>query len=300
MPKIHSGAMGENDDAGPDGKSYVDAAVAAGQRSRTIISIVLVLMVLTFTSLRNNYEPNWNYTRIQLYEELYDCLKANDFGHARCAPLRERIGQIEGRLAVADDMTKLAANAEVELRGQYSSEDFPSLNETKIDEVKKRYETLISKESNAVVAIPVLGSQIDFNDLWMVSGVIMFFLLYMLYASIEQEYRSVKFIAEHKKSYLDLVIMNQVMPLLRVHGNRVLYVVQTIILLSPTWLYLYVFWSDWDTYEVSLAFVGRLRTIIEYFVEGTIVVAVIYVNIRCVRAQAKLQQVLHAGGRGSW
>jgi hypothetical protein len=255
-------------------------------------------MVLTFTSLRNNYEPAWNYERIQVYEDLYDCLKANDLGDAKCAPFRERIGQIEGRPAVANDVTKFAANAEVELRGQYGSESFQSLNETKLDEVKKRYEALISKESNAVIVMPVLGSQIDFNDLWMVSGVIMFFLLYMLYASIEQEYRSVKFIAEHKKSYLDLVIMNQVMPLLRVQGNRVLhrvlYLVQAIILLSPALLYLYVFWSDWDTYEVSLAFVGRLRTITEYFFEGAILVAVIYINIRCLIAQTKLQQMLGA------
>src|SRR5262245_5798934 len=140
MPKIHSGAEEENDDTGPDGKSYVDAVVAAGQRSRTIISIVLVLMVLIFTSLRNNYEPAWNYERIQVYEDLYDCLKADDFDHAKCAPLKVRIEQIEGRPAVADDVKKFAANAEVELRGQYGSESFQSLNETKIDEVKKRYE----------------------------------------------------------------------------------------------------------------------------------------------------------------
>jgi hypothetical protein len=286
-------ATKKRDEAGPDGSSYVEAVIAAGQRSRAIISVVLVLMVLTFTSLRNNYEPAWNYTRIQVYEDLYDCLSSNDFNHANCAALKMRIEVIKGRQPVASDVKEFADNAEIELRGEFGSGDFRSVNQTKMEEVKKRYEALISKDAEgAAIAIPVLGSQIDFNDLWLVSGVIMFFLLYMLYASIEQEYRNVRFIAEHKRSYLQLVVMNQVLSVLRAQNNPIAASAQKLVWLSPALLYIYLFWSDLHTYQVSVAFVGRARTIGEYFFEGVTVLAVVYANVRCVMAQAKLQEVL--------
>jgi hypothetical protein len=35
------------------------------------------------------------------------------------------------------------------------------------------------------ISIPLLGSFIDVNDLWLVSGVVMLFLLYLLGASLE-------------------------------------------------------------------------------------------------------------------
>ncbi len=196
----------------PDGKIYLDAVLSAGRRSRAIISIALILIVFTFTSLRNNYEPDWNYAYIQLYEDLHDCLTQTDLNHAKCGPLKNRIEEVKHRPARADDVVEFAHDVEIELRGKYSDADFYSINETKIKELETRYTALSSRDAeDELISIPVLGSQINFNDLWLVSGVLMFCLLYALRASLEQEYRNAKFIVDHKPHYRDLLVMNQVL-----------------------------------------------------------------------------------------
>jgi hypothetical protein len=285
--------MASQERSGPDGKSCVDAVVAAGQRSRALISIVIVLMVLTFTSLRNNYEPAWNYIRVQLYEDLYDCLKQGDFNHIRCSSLKERIERIEGRGARVDDVTKFAATAEIELKGKFGDENFQSLNGTKIKELQTRFNALIAKDAEGeTITIPVLGSQIDYNDLWLVSGVVMFCLLYMLYASLEQEYRNVKYVAENRPEFLDLVFMYQVSPALRLDVRPITTIAQNLLWLTPTGLYLYLFISDVATYPLSVAFAGSSRAIVEYFFEAVTVVAVIYADFRCMLSQSNLRKLL--------
>jgi hypothetical protein len=281
------------DDSGPDGRSYVDAVVAAGQRSRTIISIIIVLMVLTFTSLRINYEPAWTYLQIQLYEDLYDCLKQNNLADDRCTPVRIRISDMEGRVAQADDITEFAGNVDIKLRGQFGTDQFTTLNATKINELDARIKALVEKDTTgAVISIPVLGSQIDFNDLWIVSGGVMLCLLYMLYASIEQERRNVEFIASEKKQYLTLMFMNLVLPSPQMQENAASTFIKRLAWLSPSLLYIYFFWADLYYYYFSFVLLGRQRSVIEYCVETIFVLFGIYYNILCLNAQTKLERAV--------
>jgi hypothetical protein len=200
---------------------------------------------------------------------------------------------LEGRNARADDVTKFAANAEIELKGNFGDENFQSLNGTKIKELETRFNALVVKDAEGeTVTIPVLGSQIDFNDLWLVSGVVMVCLLYALFASLEQEYRNVKYVAENKPEFLDLVFMYQVSPALRLDAKPVITIAQNLLWLTPTALYLYLFWSDVMTYSLSVAFAGSSRAIVEYFFEAATVVAVIYVDFRCMLSQSSLRKLL--------
>src|ERR1700719_1730740 len=62
----------------PDGKSYVDAVTAAGQRSRTLIYFILILTVLTFAAERNSYGPDWAEQRYRTREQIYACYIRNE------------------------------------------------------------------------------------------------------------------------------------------------------------------------------------------------------------------------------
>lgn len=275
----------------PDGKSYLDAVVAAGQRSRAIIFIVLLLMVFTFTSIRNNYDPAWNYTFIQLYEDLHDCLVKNNFDDPQCNLLKDRIKELEGRPARAEDVVSFAQEAQIDLNGEFGASNFGVLNATKIKEIETRYNALIAKEATSeAIAIPLLASEVDYNDLWLVSGVIMFCLLCALYASREQEFRNAKYIFNYKPQYADLVIMNQVLSW-QSDVKPITKFIQALFWLLPTYLYLYLFYSDLETYSLSVIIVGRSRSIIEYFIEGMMVIAVICANILCLRSQYKLRNL---------
>jgi hypothetical protein len=57
----------------PKGESYVEAVTAAGQRSRAMVYFILILSVLTFAALRENYGPNWTKQRYQTSQDLQDC-----------------------------------------------------------------------------------------------------------------------------------------------------------------------------------------------------------------------------------
>jgi hypothetical protein len=241
---------------------------------------------------------NSTYRPVQISGAGSDCLKQGNFNDIGCSGLRQRIERIEGRSARADDITKFAANAEVELKGHFGDENFHSLNGTKIKELETRFNALVVKDAEGeTITIPVLGSQIDFNDLWLVSGVVMFCLLYALYASLEQEYRNVKYVAENKPEFLDLVFMHQVSPALGLDAKPVTTMTQNLLWLTPTGLYLYLFWSDVVTYPLSVAFVGSSRAIVEYFFEAVTVVAVIYVDFRCMLSRSNLRKLLLGYGK---
>jgi hypothetical protein len=277
----------------PDGKYYVDAVILAGQRSRAIISIVLILLVFTLTAIRNNYDPAWKYTLIQLYEDLHDCLLQNNFDDPKCKPLKDRIEQLKRRPARVEDVLSFATDAEFFLQGAYGDRDFARLNETKIKEIETRYNALIAKEATSeAISIPLLGSEIDYNDIWLVSGVFMFWLLLALYASSEQEYRNLRFIFEQKPQYADLVIMHQVLHLLS-GIKSVGRIVLALVWMMPTYLYLYLFYTDLDTYSLSVISVGRSRTHVEYGLEAITVIGVILANIGCLRSQIRLLGLLN-------
>lgn len=276
-------------DNGPDGKSCVDAAVAAGQRSRAIIFIILLLMVFTLTSIRNNYDPAWDYTLIQIYEDLHDCLVQNNLEDPRCSPLKDRIEDLMGRPPRKDDVVTFAEDAQIDLNGDFGAADFGSLNATKIKELETRYNALIAKDATSeAISIPLLSSFVDYNDLWLVSGIIMFCLLFALNASFGQELRNGKYIFERKPLYADLLIMNQLITLQSASRSAVR-VLQAIVWLLPTYLYLYLFYTDLDTYDLSVIMVGQSRSLLEYSLEGATVIGVVIANILCFRTQLVLR-----------
>jgi hypothetical protein len=270
---------------------YLDTVTSAGYRSRAIISVVLLLLVFTLTSLRNNYDPAWNYTLIQVYEDLRDCLVQKTFDDPKCTPLKERIEQFEGRPAQTEDVINFAENVEIELTGKYGDPNFLTLNETKIKEIESRYNALIAKDATSdAISIPFFGSIVDYNDLWLVSGVIMIFLLSALYLSLEQERRNAKYIFDRKHSYWDLVVMNQVLWVRR--PRLFAKILLSVVWLMPTFLYLYLFYSDLDTYDLSVITIGRSRSNLEYFLEGATVALVVYTNLICLLSLHRLRRLI--------
>jgi hypothetical protein len=280
-------------DDSPSGQAYVDTVVGAGQRSRALIYSIVVLMVLTFTCERVTYKPEWLATQISIYEDLNLCLKSNTFAHKKCDPLRSRIERFEGRAAQADDVIAFADTLEIGLTGPFGAPDFTELNKPAIDDTDERIKQMIAGDiSNETITIPVLGSHIDVNDLWIVTGVGMLFLLYMLYASLRQEIRNIDFLKREKKEYLSLVLMNQVLTVPGAPQNCGVKFVERSIWLGPSLIYLYVVYADMMYYNFSFIVVGRERLIIELFVELIALALVVYYNVLCLRAQIGLEEMI--------
>ena len=143
-----------------------------------------------------------------------------------------------------------------------------------------------------LVNIPVAGSQIDVNDLWLVSGVAMFFLLYFLRASLEQEFRNIKYVLDNKKEFSELVVMTQVFTPVASGVGGIFKGLYLAIWMLPGLLYCYVLYFDLYTYKAAAIYLGQNQLIKELFFETITVVAVGYMNLKCLLSQIRLQELL--------
>lgn len=287
----------------PDGKSYVDAVIAAGQRSRALIYFILILAVLTFASIRNSYSPDWVEQEFLTYAEVLDC-----YANSNCNEWDDRLVTAGFMPADANEQQKTMARHQVD---QDFGEDFEGLrpakrtkttssardpnasvslhrrqSETDIENLQKR------DLDNDTITIPILGSVIDINDLWIVSGVLMFFLLHFLRASLEQEYRNISFIIKHKPEFATLAVINQVLVPHALNIGSFGRILELCVGLLPSIVYSYLCYLDLNTTSASLIYVGQLRTYVEYALECALVLMVIYVNVRCLYVQTRIRDLI--------
>ena len=60
----------------------------------------------------------------------------------------------------------------------------------------------------------------------------------------------------------------------------------------PAWLYLYLLYFDLHTLHVSIAYVGKFRTYLEYAFEILAVAVILRLNYKCVRSQYRLRDLI--------
>jgi hypothetical protein len=290
----------------PDGKSYVDAVTAAGQRSRTLIYFILILTVLTFATERNDYAPDWLQQRYQTLEAVYACHLLNDCADlekrlVKAGKLRKNSSDDEKRKAsqiaagiLEIDLEKLGQPAKLAAPAASAAPAGADIDNWRRREFSLEIETMIKKDTdNDTITLPVLGSSIDINDLWIVSGGMMFFLLYFLRASQKQEERNIRYIQARKNDeFDDLVAMNQV---LSPHSLDVGLFGKTLewgFGLLPSFLYLYLAAVDLVTLDISFLYVGRTETFVENAIELLLVGAVVYNNIHCLVNQQNIRELI--------
>jgi hypothetical protein len=286
----------------PDGKSYVDAVTAAGQRSRALIYFILILTVLSFATVRNDYAPDWVQRRYQTLEEVYAChllndctdfekrlVKAGNLGENPCDKEKRKALQIAACL-LKIDLEKLGRQAKPAASTAPVDADIDNWNRR---EFKVKVDALIKRDTdNDTITLPLLGAWIDINDLWIVSGGMMFFLLYFLRTSQNQEERNIRYILSNKREFMDLVAMNQVLSPHAIGLGLVGKSVEWCFGLLPSFLYVYLAYLDWDSIAVSFLYVGKCRTYVEYGLESLLILFVIYNNVMCLWNQDRIRNLI--------
>lgn len=289
----------------PDGKSYVDAVTAAGQRSRTLIYFIVILTVLTFATERNDYSPDWVSLRYGLREALYTC-----YVREQCYDLDKRLiesGLVgrSGPFQYGRQRASKALGIDFEsLRPKPNTNPAPAAignsaaPGTELDNWPRRElvlttEALIKRDmDNNTITLPVLGSSIDINDLWMASGGMMFFLLYFLRTSQKQEERNIKYIQARKKEFDDLVVMTQVLSPHSLEVGTLGKMVEWGFGLMPSFLYLYLAVQDWRSFDLSILYLGQTETFVEYAIELLLVGFVVYNNVQCLMNQQNIRKLI--------
>lgn len=277
---------------------YVSAVAAAAERSLRVIYFILILVILTFASIKNNYDPGWMLTRAQRQQDLYNCLKVNDIKSPDCARIKVRAiraGYAERKESGELDykILKMAADGGWNLDGELGTETFPKKNEFLISEIGKRATQYSIKVVDLyTITIPLLGSSIDINDLWLISGVVMMFLLYLLRASLEQERRNICYVRDRKSEFIDVVVMSQVLSVLSVKMNPVFRVIEGAIWLTPTFLYIWLLCIDYSTIQAGQLLLEGYGLLFSVLPEFLAVVLVGYFNVRCLMSHFAIRNLI--------
>jgi hypothetical protein len=277
----------------PGGENYLDALTTAGQRSRSIIYLTLLIVILTFTATRNNIAPSWTWAKSVLYGNILQCLKAPAPTAAHCETLAKKMGKNLATLTWPEITDFANTSFDVLLIGTPGTKEFAEVNALKLKEMRWQHEGMMKKGIDQTsLSVPLFGATIDFEDLWLVSTVSLALLLYFLWSSIEQEHRIVSSIAERKRGYLELMLLSQDRSWLRASAR--LQVVRSVLWLLPTAIAGYLLFNDLSGYRLSVILGGGpCRAVIEYGIEVVAVAAVAYLNIRSLLAETRLQGFLH-------
>jgi hypothetical protein len=293
----------------PDGKSYVDAVTAAGQRSRALIYFILILTVLTFATERNNYAPDWMQQRYQTREQIYACYTRNECTAAldkrlfTAGLVPEHPSGDQRRTALQSAAKTLDIDLESLRPAKRDTNPAPPAESsapsgTDADNWNRReftlnIEAMIKRDTDDdTITLPLLGATIDINDLWMVSGGMMFFLLYFLRTSQKQEERNIRYIHAHKDEFDNLVAMNQVLSPHSLDVGPLGKMLEWGFGLMPSFLYLYLAYEDWGTLDISFLYVGRTETYVENAIELLLVGVVVYNNVRCLMNQHNIRELI--------
>lgn len=274
----------------PDGKSYVAAAADASARSRNFLYFIFILVLLTASSIRNQYTPDWMEKRAANLQNLYLCLKADAQNKKAACKEFEDKAKKAGYGSISEAADKLLTH---NYTGEIGESDFLAKNSITFDEMKLRIESYLKKDiEEYTIQIPLWGSSIDINDLWILSAFGMSFLLYLYRASLEGEYRIITYIRDTRPQFAELVTMSQVLSILSIGEGAFYRYLEKFLYLLPTWLNCYLLWQDLQTYKISVMDVAWTQTLVEYGLEIVMVATVVFLNFKCLGSQKKVREAV--------
>jgi hypothetical protein len=153
--------------------------------------------------------------------------------------------------------------------------------------LRKATELVKSRLAAYKLHIPVFGDFLDVNDFWLISGLLIPFLLLILVAHLERQlanYRKAEAVCPNN-TCRDLLIMSQVFVLPREDKARSIRVTQRILLITicfmPAILNLIIVWFDFTLNKGYFLLLGSTGTYIEFALRVISLFAVTYLGYRC-------------------
>jgi hypothetical protein len=169
-----------------DFKPYLEAAIVASQRVRSIIYILIIALIAIFAAYRNTAQPDWLDSRLQQLQMAYscmqekqntpDCTKAVEY--AKGFMYQSLNGSPASSSSAKYDIQKIILN------------NNPSPTDLSEEGRELRYQIdmlMKQRTENLSVRFPVLGLVMDMNDLGWVSGITLLVLMYIFLLALARE-----------------------------------------------------------------------------------------------------------------
>ncbi len=254
-----------------DFKPYLDAVNAGSNRTRSTVYVLVAMTVIILTGYRNTTSPDWLDQRLAKFQMTSACVKENSLTECITSAPSQSPECVEAITYSKDFL--------------FSDKDNPLLLKREFcTELDGQIAALTKLRTEALsIRLPFFGMVIDVNDLGLISGVFLAFILSVLYVGIDRETDNLNRAMqrakgattdERKKENLELLLMTQVLASKKgaTYGVHILLLVVVLI-------YGLVFWSDLTTYPIAVTLEGRPRALMETAFD---VIVFVIVVILCV------------------
>lgn len=194
-----------------DFKPYLDAVNAGSNRTRATVYVLLALAVLVLTGYRYTTSPDWLDQRLAQFQLASACVKDQSWGESSCVTSSPRQS---GKCLEAINYSKKFLYSNKEPDPILMKQEFCA-------ELSEQINILIRQRTEALsMRLPFFGVVIDMNDLGLIIGVFMAFVLYVFCIELDREVdnldraidRAMQAQSESKqKENLELLLMTQVL-----------------------------------------------------------------------------------------
>jgi hypothetical protein len=222
-----------------DFKTYVDIVTKAGDRSRSVIYVCLIVTFCIAATILNTYVPAWNNARFIKIQTALVCWEQKTVS-AHCADAIEYAGFRGFKL--------LTGNG-----------DFVSKDSEVVRELKKRVDDLSEKDLNQnSFTVPFFNASIDVNDLWVLTGGVVTFLYFLIASCLAQEVEALALAAKYAINpyKAELLLSTGVL------GRHSALLRGGIVLFLPLLVTAYALLDFWGTYKIGYDLVGKPLTLV--------------------------------------
>lgn len=255
-----------------DFKPYLEAANIASDRTRSTVYVLVVAVVIVFTTYRQTIFPDWLDARLLMLQTAAACLKEKTENTATCDP------------AVNYSKEFLYAGQGNELLYRQGFE--ADLREQINIFLKLRTEALSLR-------LPFFGVAIDVNDLGVIGGFFLVSILYILHAWLYREGDNLKRAMRKagtpddpkQKEHLEHLLMTQVLASRKGKTIGVFFLLVGVLVVHG-----FVLRSDIRTYRIGAALQGSGWALFETLLDILFFVFVLILSVLCGYQQWKLDK----------
>ncbi len=258
-------------------KLYLDAVSSASQRTRSTIYVLVAIGVLTLTAYRNTSKPDWVDSRLAHLQLASACVERGELFTLDCS--------------VAIDYSRSF------LFSGRSHEFLLADGKEFKDELKQQIQAFIKIRTDALsLRLPFFGVVIDMNDLGLITGVFLSFVLYVFQAGLHREVdnlnRSKKRAAEattfqKRKERLELLLMTQVLA-----SRKGITIGVHVLLIAVLLVHGAVVRDDWLTSGTAIALQGPFWGTWETRIDVGFFLLVISLTVLCSLRQRALDRTI--------
>lgn len=261
-----------------DFRPYLEAANLASLRTRSTAYVLVVAVVIIFTTYRHTITPDWLDARLTKLQTAFVCMTEKlDLDQPK---------QCEDAVKYSRDLLYTGKGAELPRGDAFRTE------------LREQISILIRLRTEALtLRLPFVGMAVDSNDLGLLGGIFLTSILYILHAWLYREVDNLKrakdktkTLSEGKrKEHLEHLLMTQVLT-----SRKGITVGVFLLLAGVVAMHWFVLRSDLETYGIAETLQGSWGANLETILDKTFFAFVCVLSVLCGWQQWKLDRSVDA------